>query len=161
MADRDLPDISAFPGELKGCKPRIIARRACRKCSRITNVAYMDASGRGWPICFACAIASEGCACGTIGRGDTVWDGVHDRFLIRHKDGNVCTPIQARERYRIPCSSCGGELVFTVLARRWNDKGIDHLSCGACGAKWRLESLAYPPIRVSLEGAPPTGIGYA
>jgi hypothetical protein len=154
----DLPGPEAYP-PLPGLEPRALRRPgACRKCRSGTAVAYVRA-GAGWPCCIRCAERAAKIPCPHC--GDTTppesrsWYQLPEgggQIGIRHESGAICYPLDVRARYRLPCSSCGGELRFLVIACDAVIRGgVTHELACACGARWKLEGTA--AVRVYLGAA--------
>jgi hypothetical protein len=72
--------------------------------------------------------------------------------MYQHDNGQVCTPLDVRERYAVPCSSCGAALRFWVSATPAIVYG-EHpdLRC-VCGSAWRLDGVAVG-VRVYVTAA--------
>lgn len=146
----DLPGPERYPS-LPGLEPRAIRSRraACVKCRSATSVGYVK-DGRLWPCCIVCANRAAKIPCRHCGSTSLPesrsWMPRPEgggQIGIRHEDGTVCFPLDVRARYRLPCSSCGGELRFQVIAVDAIIRGgvTDVLAC-ACGARWKLEGTA-------------------
>jgi len=158
----DLPGPERYPS-LPGLEARAIAgrRAACVKCRDATAAGYVRVGGsRLWPYCIVCARRQAKIPCPHC--GDTSlpeirsWYPYPDRpggqIGIRHESGAVCFPLDIKARFRLPCSSCGGELRVEVIAADAVIRGgvTDELAC-ACGARWKLEGTA--AVRVYLGAA--------
>ncbi len=150
-----LPGADAYPPTIIGADGRALnviacGRTWCRKCRGPAAAAYAGENGRGWPTCLRCAIRAAKIPCeicgdttpamNTFDMGRTKEEG---RPALEHESGARCFPLHVDERYRLPCSSCGAELRFRVLAgvARYASGTAQELACVSCGARWALAGV--------------------